>query len=150
MDKEFIDRFKILYGRKGQAVTPQILVSDNHIIGIPMDFKEENYLEYGKFKFRKSLPCGIYLDVAGKLIDSRYLKEAMYVCRRRLKIRLGFYQLSAGWVFALREKDNVILIAPCLRERDLGHINPLKDLVVRMPKKVKEFNLWAKIMGGFE
>jgi len=126
---------------------PWILSSDR-TLGVPKKLEEWKFTSFGKFKLagkRQRKP----VSILGLYFDSQRLYRAMCVLRRRKRFELGLYQMSSGEVFAIREGQNLILIAPAVFDGVPEGTIEFKDFVTRINKSFFEkWKTWQRILTG--
>lgn len=151
MDKnECLSRFKKLLGSKGPQTNPTLYLSDNAYFGIPKKLEEEKFFPLGKLRIKNRETVFKYLMLKKDFgVSCELLYQAMRVIRRRRKIYLGLYLLTGGWVFAIRNGEAIVLIAPTSGSRyESDNISLSKFFKGFSEKRWKEFQRWEKIING--
>lgn len=153
-NEEFIQRFLLLecYPEdRNQNTTNNILLSSCKTLGIPTPYDEACFMSFGRFRLKdRHLKKKVVKFAASLFFDSRLLYRAMHVLHRRRKFELGLYSMpNGGEVFAIREGENVVLIAPAVYDTSDDFSLPYKDFVVRTSKTLLEkWETWARILHG--
>jgi len=151
--KEFVQRFLLLEcdpDDRNQS-TGSIILSSCKTLGIPQVYDEANFMSFGRFRLKDRHKRKTVVKFAANLFfDSRLLYRAMHVLHRRRKFELGLYSMpNGGEVFAIREGENVVLIAPAIYDTSDDFSLRFKEFVVRTNKTLLEkWETWARILHG--
>ena len=148
MNEELLRRYKKLTGAEDSLMNNNsILLSADSVTGLCLKWEPDKYIEFGSMRIKRRLPANHVLLVTGEMsLSLKYFYRTLRVFRRRTHFILGVYQLNSRWVFALREKDDLILIAPVL-SAETSRIHALSDLVVRpRVRPMKDWAKWRKIL----
>ena len=147
--EEFIQRFLLLECEGVRNRNPRTLIlSSDKVIGIPVPYEEARFMSFGRFKLRKGRKGKVVTFVDGLSFSTYLLYRAMRVLHRRTRFELGLYTMSGGGeVFALREGENVLLVAPTIE--DGSDTLPFEEFVVRTNRTLfKKWKIWTRILYG--
>ena len=150
-NEEFIQRFLRLEGKDSrQDPTSNLILSSDRVMGIAKDFNEARFMSFGRFKLKgKHLKKERIAFTEDLGLNPILLYRAMYVLLRRKKFELGLYSLfEHSEVFAIREGNNVVLIAPASYESSTV-CTPFDEFVVRVNKALfRRWKTWSRILNG--
>jgi len=142
--EELLERFR-KHEAQSRKQSIGLILSDDGTLGIPIDWNEDDFVLFGVFKFKRRVQGALEVTKDFYLRLS-LLYRAMFLLRRRKRFTLGTYHLGNGWVFALREKDCLLLMAPMEPYQGYEEVK-LKDFVERVNKnKLETWEKWSMIL----
>lgn len=150
MDDELVQRFLNRETKNSeQDPTSPFLLSRDRTLGLLKNPDHSSFMSLGKYKLKKPRLHGKPVHILGLYFYPELLYRAMYIFHRRRRFELGLYQLSTDEVFAIREGDDIILIAPVIFSDSAREYFEFKDLVEQVSKSFFErWKAWRRILQG--
>lgn len=149
--EEFLQRFLKIEARDSrQDPTSPWILSEDRILGVLKNFDEGKFISFGRFKLKGKHRKQIVRFTGDLFFNSELLFRAMYVLHKRKRFEFGLYSVpNDREVFAAREGENVILIAPALYSPEPTDSVLFSDFVTRSNKTLFEkWKTWARILHG--
>lgn len=149
--EEFKDRFIVLncYGRDRKNAEGLIL-SNTAYLAIPEKPDDSHYTPLGRFKLRAGRVFKVVRLTEELGFKTELLYKAMLTVRRRTHFELGLWRIQGRDVFAIREGEFIVIIAPNTMDGDdKDVIIPFSQLVTHVNKNFMEkYKTWNTILTG--
>jgi len=149
MNDDIVSRFLDREARGcSQNSASEFLISEDKVIGLLKKVDYSRFNSFGRFKLKSKRCRHRLIHIVGMCFDENLLYRAMYILHRRTKFELGLYQLGNGEVFAVKEGERIILMAPVTYVSP-STVTEFQDFVVRPRKEFfKKWETWQRILIG--
>jgi len=151
--KEFKDRFLELEcdeEDRTQQPVAGFYISSDKVLGIAChEDKHSRFMSFGRFKLKRGRHQKVVKFASDLYFYPNKLYRAMHVLHRRSKFEIGLFNMNNGEIFAMREGDNIVLIAPAIFDGEATDCLSFQDIVIHGRKSFFEkWETWARILHG--
>jgi len=149
MNDELVERFKRIETQDlEQGPQDPWYLSRDRVLGLIKQPDYSRFTSLGRFKLKSPRPHKVPVHILGMHFNADLLYRAMHIFHRRKKFEFGLYQMSKQ-IFAMREGEDIILIAPAIFDSDPEKQIEFKDFVERINKSFFEkWKIWSRILQG--